>query len=697
MLVRGKGIMKTYQADQIRNIALLGHSGSGKTTLTEAVLFSTGVTKRQGKVDDGNTVSDFDKEEIARKVSIGMTVVPTELNDIKFNIMDTPGYFDFVGETYGALRASEGAVLLIDASSGIEVGAEKAWKILEKHSKPRIIYVNKMDKENVQLDKLLSELKEKFGDKIVPFALPIGKSNDFKGFVSVVTGKAYEYDGHTRKEISLTDEQTSEIEEIKESLMEKVAESDEELMEKYFEGEEFTPDEISRGLKIAVSQGDLVPLIVGSAEKAMGCDFLLEVVKRYIPSPAEVAAIKAMKDEKEVEIKIDSKEPFSAIIFKTIVDPFVGKLSIFKVSTGKITKDMEIYNPNKDRIEKLGGLFVLRGKNQIEVQEVLAGDIAATSKLQYTQTGDSLIDKSFGVQYQRIEYPQPTLFLTVEPKSKGDEEKIGTSLQKLTEEDPTFVLERNSETKELLIGGQGNMQLTVIVDKLKNRFGVEVVLKSPKIAYRETIKGTSSVQGKHKKQSGGAGQYGDVHIRFEPTTEDFIFEEEVFGGAVPRNFFPAVEKGIRESLEHGVLAGYPVVNVKAVLFDGSYHPVDSNEIAFKIAASLAFKKGMEAAKPILLEPIVKVQINIPETYMGDVMGDMNKRRGRILGMEQQEDGSQLVIAEAPHSEMFEYAIDLRSMTQARGSFTMEFVRYEEVPSGIAEKIIADAKAEKENN
>ncbi|MBC8588027.1 elongation factor G [Paratissierella segnis] len=689
--------MKTYQTDEIRNIALLGHSGSGKTTLTEAVLFSTGVTKRQGRVDDGNTVSDFDKEEIARKVSIGMTVVPTELSDIKFNIMDTPGYFDFVGETYGALRASEGAVLLIDASSGIEVGAEKAWKILEKHNKPRIIFANKMDKDNVQFGKLLSELKEKFGDKIVPFALPIGQSNDFKGFACVITGKAYEYDGNVRKEISLTDELASEIEEIREGLMEKVAESDEELMEKYFEGEEFTPDEISKGLKIAISQGDLVPLIVGSAEKTMGCDFLLEVVERYIPSPAEVGSIKAIKDEKEIEIKVDSKEPFSAIIFKTIADPFVGKLSIFKVLTGKITKDMEIYNPNKERSEKLGGLFVLRGKNQIEVQEVLAGDIAATSKLQYTQTGDSITDKNFGIEYSRIEYPQPTLFLTVEPKTKGDEEKIGTSLQRLTEEDPTFVLERNSETKELLIGGQGNMQLAVIVDKLKNRFGVDVVLKSPKIAYRETIKGTSSVQGKHKKQSGGAGQYGDVHIRFEPTTEDFIFEEEVFGGAVPRNFFPAVEKGIRESLDHGVLAGYPVVNVKAVLFDGSYHPVDSNEMAFKIAASLAFKKGIEAAKPILLEPIVKVQINIPEDYMGDVMGDMNKRRGRILGMEQQADGSQIVIAEAPHAEMFEYAIDLRSMTQARGSFTMEFVRYEEVPSNIAEKIIAEAKAEKENN
>ena len=444
-----------------------------------------------------------------------------------------------------------------------------------------------------------------------------------------------------------------------------------------------------------VQNGDLVPVIIGSAEQSIGVDFLLNIVKNYMPNPIEVGVNKGYKGEEEVERKVDINEPFSAIVFKTIVDPFVGKLSLFKVLSGKITKDSELYNVSKDSVEKLGGLFVLRGKNQIEVPEVVAGDIGATSKLQVTQTGDSLCDKSNPTLYERIEYPQPTLFLAVEPKAKGDEEKIGTSLHRLTEEDPTFVVERNPETKQLLIGGQGNMQLTVIIDKLKNTFGVEVNLINPKVAYRETIKGTASVQGKHKKQSGGAGQYGDVHIRFEPTDEEFVFEEEVFGGAVPKNFFPAVEKGLRESIEQGILAGYPVVNVKAVLFDGSYHPVDSNEMAFKIAASLAFKKGMEAAKPILLEPVMKVEVLIPEDYMGDVMGDMNKRRGRILGMDQQDDGSQLVIAEAPQAELFEYAIDLRSMTQARGSFTMEFIRYDEVPANIAEKIIEEAKAEKE--
>lgn len=427
----------------------------------------------------------------------------------------------------------------------------------------------------------------------------------------------------------------------------------------------------------------------------MGVDFLLNVATNYMPNPTEVGDNKGLKGEEEVIRKVDASEPFSAIIFKTIVDPFVGKLSLFKVKSGKITKDSEIYNVSKDKTEKLGGLFVLRGKEQIEVSEIVAGDIGATSKLSVTQTGDTLCDKSNPTLYDRIEYPQPTLFLAVEPKSRDDEEKIGTSLQRLTEEDPTFVVDRNAETKQLLIGGQGNMQLSVIIDKLKNTFGVEVNLISPKVAYRETIKGKADVQGRHKKQSGGAGQYGDVFIRFEPCEEEFVFEEEVFGGAVPRNYFPAVEKGLVECLEEGVLAGYPVVNLKAVLYDGSYHPVDSNEMAFKIAASLAFKKGMVEANPILLEPIMKVEVLVPEDYMGDVMGDMNKRRGRILGMEPQADGSQLVIAEAPQAELFEYAIDLRSMTQARGSFTMEFLRYEEVPSNIAEKIIEEAKAEKE--
>ncbi|MGM0395735.1 MAG: elongation factor G [Bacillota bacterium] len=689
--------MKAYSTEKIRNVALLGHSSNGKTTLTEAMLFATGVTTRQGKVTEGNTMSDFDKQEIARKVSIGTSVIPVEWNNTKFNILDTPGYFDFIGEMYGAKRASEGSVLLVDASSGIEVGTEKAWKNLEKYDTPRIIFANKMDKENINFDKLLEDLISQFGDKIVPFAYPTVTGEGFKGFANLIDEVAYEYDGKNRKEVPLNEEQKAKIDEYREIFMERIALSEEELMEKYFEGIPFTKEEVTRGIRGSVSSGALVPLVVGSAEKTIGADFLLDVIQRYIPSPSDVGSVKGTKNGEEIIRKVDVSEPFSAIVFKTIVDPFVGKLTLFKVVSGKLTKDTDLYNSTKEKTEKLGGLFLLRGKNQVEVSEIMAGDIGATSKLQYTQTGDTLCDKNDQTLYETIRYPQPTLFMAVEPKNKGDEEKIGTSLNKMIDEDPTFVIERNAETKQLLIGGQGNMQLTVIVDKLKTNFGVDVVLKNPTIAFRETIKGSSTVQGKHKKQSGGAGQYGDVHMKFEPCEEEFIFEEQIFGGSVPRNFWPAVEKGVRESLDHGILAGYPVVNVKAILFDGSYHDVDSNEMAFKIAASIAFKKGMEEANPILLEPIVRVEVSIPEGYMGDVMGDMNKRRGRILGMEQQEDGSQKIIAEAPHVEMFQYAIDLRAMTQARGSFTMEFSRYEEVPQMIAEKIIAQAKANKENN
>ncbi len=686
--------MKVYQTEQIRNIALIGHGSSGKTTLTEALLFSTGVTNRPGRVDDGNTMSDFDKEEIARKVSIATSVIPIEWQDVKFNLLDTPGYFDFVGDVYSALRASESALILVDASAGVEVGTEKSWKYAQEYNLPRAIFVNKMDKENVNFNKVLDNIKNNFGDKVLPFTLPIGEAENFKGIVDVIEEVAYEYDGKNSKKVDIPADIHSQIEEIKDQLMEKVAETDEALMEKYFEGEAFTEEEITKGIKLAIKNGDLVPLLVGSAEKIIAVDTILKLFKNFMPSPLDRDVNVGYKGDEKVERKLDINQPFSAIVFKTIVDPFVGKLSIFKVLSGKLTKEQDLYNSSKGKSEKLGGLFVLRGKNQIEVPEIVAGDIGATAKLQLTQTCDTLCDKANPIVYERIQYPEPTLFFAVEPKAKGDDEKISASLHRLTEEDPTFVVNRNSETKQLLIGGQGNMQLAVVVNKLKNNFGVDVNLKKPKVAYRETIRGTASVQGKHKKQTGGAGQYGDVHIRFEPCEEDFIFAEEVFGGAVPKNFFPAVEKGLRESLEHGVLAGYPVVNVKATLFDGSYHPVDSNEMAFKIAASLAFKKGMEQANPVLLEPIMRLEIMVPEDYTGDIMGDMNKRRGRILGMEPKEDGYQLVIAEAPQAELFEYAIDLRSMTQARGSFKMEFVRYEEVPAHIAEKIIEEAKAEK---
>ncbi|MDH8679895.1 elongation factor G [Fusibacter bizertensis] len=691
--------MKNYAVDKIRNVAFLGHGGSGKTTLTEALLYTTNVTTRMGKVDDGNTVSDYDKEEINRKFSIGTSLIPIEWNDHKYNFLDTPGYFDFVGETLSALRVSGGAVIMVDASSGIEVGTEKAWNFTEKRNMPKIIFLNKMDKENVNYVKVLKELKDTFGKKIAPFCIPIGEGGDFKGFVNVVDQIGREFNGTQCVDAPIPKDMEAKVKPIRDWLIEAVAESDEELMMKYFEGETFTNEEIHEGLRQGVIAGDIVPVLVGSAEKRIGIHTMMNMIYDYFPTPKEMndGVYKGTNPDTEEAIDrvLDDNEPFSAFVFKTIVDPFVGKISLFKVYSGTAKKDMEIINASKDEKERITSLFLLRGKEQLEVDKVIAGDIGATAKLQHTETGDTLCDKDHPIKYTGINMPRPALFMAIEPKSKGDEEKIHSSLHRLTEEDPSFVLERNKETRQTLLGGQGSMQVQVITSKLKNLFGVEVTLEDPKIAYRETIKGVATVQGKHKKQSGGAGQYGDIHVKFEPCNEPFIFEEKIFGGSVPRQYIPAVEKGIQESLEHGVLAGCQVVNLKATLLDGSYHPVDSSEMAFKLAAHLAFKKGMEQAQPILLEPITHVEIYIPDEYMGDIMGDMNRRRGRILGMEPNESGYQKVIAEAPQSEMFAYATDLRSMTQARGWFNMSVERYEEVPMQIALKIIEQVKKDNE--
>ena len=688
--------MKGYPSDKIRNVALVGHSGCGKTILTEAMLFTTKVTNRLGKVEDGNTVSDFDKEEIARRISISTSIIPIEWKDYKYNILDTPGYFDFVGELNSALRVASGAILLVDASGGIEVGTEKAWKYTTERNMPKFIFINKMDKENVNFDKILSDLRDKFGKAVAPFAIPLGEMNSFKGFINVVDMIAREYNGKECVDKPLTEDMMDSISSIREMLIESVAESDEVLMEKYFGGEEFTTEEIHEGLRKGIMSGSIVPVLVGSAVNNIGIHTLLNMISEYMPSPVDSKPYEGInaKDGKPALRKPAVTEPFSGYVFKTIVDPYVGKISLIKVKSGKLSADMEIYNPEKDENEKVGNLFLLRGKNQIPVDKVEAGDIAAIAKLQYASTGDTLCDKAQPIKYNRIEFPEPTLFMAVEPKAKGDEEKIGVGLNRLTEEDPTFVVIRNAETKQTLVGGQGDIHIGVITNKLKHKFGVDVQLTDQKIPFRETIKGKSDVQGKHKKQSGGHGQYGDVKIRFEPAPEEFIFTEEIFGGSVPRQYVPAVEKGLRECLENGVLAGYPVVNLKAVLYDGSYHDVDSSEMAFKIAASLAFKKGIEMAKPVLLEPIMHVEIVVPEDYMGDIMGDMNKRRGRILGMEPIGDGHQKVIAEAPQVELLKYAIDLRAMTQARGSFTLKFDRYEEMPQHLSQKVIESSKTEK---
>lgn len=692
--------MKNYTVDKIRNVAFLGHGGSGKTTLAEALLFTTKVISRMGKVEDGNTVSDYDKEEINRGFSISTAVVPIEWQDHKYNFLDTPGYFDFVGDVFGALRVAGGAVIMVDASSGIEVGTEKAWNFTEKRNMPKIIFLNKMDKDNVNYVKVIKELKDTFGKKIAPFCIPMGEGPEFRGFVNVVDMIGREFNGKQCVDAAIPKDMEPRIKPIRDMLIEAVAESDEELMMKYFEGEEFSIEEIHEGLRKGVISGDIVPVVVGAAEKRIGIHTLMDMIFDYFPTPKELSDgvyQGAHPETGETELrKVETSEPFSAFVFKTIVDAFVGKISLFKVYSGEAKKDMEILNANKDEKEKFGNLFLMRGKEQLEVDSVIAGDIGATAKLQHTETGDTLCDRDHPIQYNSMNLPKPALFQAIEPKSKGDEEKIVSSLHRLTEEDPSFIIERNKETKQTLLGGQGTMQIQVITSKLKNLFGVEVTLEGPKVAYRETIKSVATVQGKHKKQSGGAGQYGDVHIKFEPSNEIFIFEEKIFGGSVPRQYIPAVEKGLLESCEKGVLAGCPVVNIKATLLDGSYHAVDSSEMAFKMAAHIAFKKGMEQAKPVLLEPIAHVEIYIPDEYMGDIMGDMNRRRGRILGMEPDEVGYQKVIAEAPQSEMFEYATDLRSMTQARGWFSMRVERYEEVPMQIAVKIIEQIKADNES-
>ena len=686
--------MKGYTSDRIRNVALIGHGGCGKTTLLEALLFDTGVISRMGRVEEKNTVSDYDKMEMEKGYSINATVVSAEYNETMINFVDTPGYFDFVGEMKCALRAVESAIVVVDASSGIQVGTVKAWKAVHSDM-PAFFLINKMDKENVDFDTVLNELRDRFGKIVTPFMLPIMDGQDLKGYVNVVNEKAYKFTEKGSEEIPVPAEKKDQMDEYRQMLIESIAESDEALLEKFFEGEEFTEAEILKGLRAGINAGTLAPVMVCSAAKVIGVKALLEMICDYFPTPLEHKEYVGLNEEDETEIRAcASSEKTSAFVFKTLVDPFVGKISMIKVISGSLKIGSEYYNMHAEKSEKIGKMFFMRGKTQFDTAAAQAGDIVAVAKLQFAKTGDTLCDKASPIRYPRVFFPEPSLFMSVEPKTKGDDEKIGTGLNKLMEEDPSFTVMRNAETHQTLVGGQGEIQIGIITTKLKEKFGVDVILGQQRIPYRETIKGTSDVQGKHKKQSGGAGQYGDVWIRFSPSPEEFEFAEELFGGSVPKNYVPAVEKGLRESLEKGPLAGYKVVNVKAVLYDGSYHDVDSNEMAFKIAASLAFKKGIVEAKPILLEPIMHVEVLIPDEYMGDVMGDMNKRRGRILGMEPQGD-EQKLIADVPMAEMLSYAITLRSMTQARGSFRMQFARYEEVPAQMVEKIIEEAKRDEE--
>ncbi|MBE5767974.1 MAG: elongation factor G [Clostridiales bacterium] len=687
--------MAEYITTNIRNIALMGHGGEGKTTLTEAMLFAAGIIDRQGKVEDGTTTTDFEQEEIKRGCSISAACAPIDWNDKMLNIIDVPGYFDFIGEMVGPLRVVESACIVVSGVTGFNVGAEKAFKNAVKQGVGRMFVINQMDRDHANFDRVTQQLRDRHGSCVVPVLMPIGEGPEFRGVINVLEKKAYEGAYSKSHEVPMPDNMKDKVEKAFEYLTEQAAAADDDLMMKYLEEGELNYDEILIGFRKGMKNGDIVPVCACSALTGVGVTRMMDLMAKYLPSPAhegiEHDGFNPRTGEAQVRTCKDD-QPFSAFIYKTIADPFVGKLSLFRIFSGVLTPQTILYNVNKDKTEKSSGLYILRGKKQVSKQTLHAGDLGAFSKLQYTSTGDTLADYQNPIQYPGLVYPTPCMSKAVYASKQGEEDKIFSGLSRLMEEDPSIVIEKNTETTETLLSGQGEMHLEVIRNRLLNKFGANAILQDPKIPYRETIRKAVKVQGRHKKQSGGHGQFGDVWIEFSPILDedvDFEFVDAVVGGVVPRNFIPSVEKGLRDNLVHGVLAGYPMVHLRAKLYDGSYHPVDSSEMAFKTAARIAYKKGCADASPVLLEPIMHVEVTVPDEYMGDIMGDMNKRRGRIIGMTQT-DGQQRVEAEAPQSEMFKYATDLRSMTQARGSFTMTFERYEEVPANVAEKIIANA-------
>lgn len=641
--------MKVYDSNDLRNVAILGHSGCGKSNLIDALAYTTNISKKMPKLSD----------KVNMTYSIGLD--PIEYNGIKYNLLDTPGYFDFSGEVISSLRASDAAIIVIDATSPIQVGTEKSLELTE--NMPKIMFINKIDNEKARYKDAIEMLREKYDNKIVPMISPIYKDKKFVKLHNVLENLDDDLDGEFKEQVSS----------VKEALMEHIAETDDEVLDKYFNGEELSPQEIQKGIIIGIQSGDIIPVICGSTINNIGSEEILQTIGSYIQPKAT---------EKE--------KPLRALVFKTMVDPFIGKMSYIKVVEGQIKKDTEIVNVNKDVKEKITNLYTMKNGELEEVDCANAGDIVIVTKMNSLKTGNTLAERSGVSLLEEIDLPKPQIYFSVVPKNKGEEDKIGSSLNKIAEEDPTIHWYRNAETKQTLVGGQGELHINTVKNKLKEKFGVDVDLEDIKVAYRETIKSSSDVQGKHKKQSGGHGQYGDVKIKFTRCSDDFEFAEEIFGGSVPKSYIPAVEKGLKDSMQKGILAGYPVTNIKATLYDGSYHDVDSSEMAFKMAAGLAFKKGMEEAQPILLEPIMKLTITVPEEYMGDVMGDINKRRGKILGMEPDDKGRQVIYAEAPQSETFKYAIDLRSMTQGRGFFEMELAKYNEVPQQLASKIIAEA-------
>ena len=694
--------MNIYTTDKIRNVVLLGHGGSGKTSLAEAFGYLSGITSRMGKVDDGNTLSDYSKEEQKRHFSISTSVIPIEWEGYKINIIDAPGYFDFVGEVEEAVSAAGAAIIVVNGKSGIEVGTQKAWELCEKYKLPRFIYVSNMDVDNASFRQVVEDMTNLYGKKMAPFHLPIRENEKFVGYINVITESGNRWEGKEVVPCEVPDYSQANLQICRDTLMEAVAETSEEFMERYFGGETFSEAEIRAALRTNVCDGSIVPMTMGSNILCQGMYTLLDDIVKYMPSPEnrEVAGIN-LKTNEIYHADYDFAKAKSAYIWKTIVDPFIGKYSLIKVNSGVLKTDDLLYNVDRDIEEKIGKIYVLQGNKPIEVSELHAGDIGALAKLTAARTGNSLSTKATTIKYGKFDISTPYTYMRYKPKNKADVDKISQALQKMTHEDLTIRVVNDSENRQTLLYGMGDQHLDIVVSRLLNEYKVEIELSRPKIAYKETIKKQSDVEYKYKKQSGGHGQYGHVKMRFSPSgdlTKPYEFATEVVGGAVPKNFFPAVEKGIQESVGRGPLAAYPVVGVKAVLYDGSYHPVDSSEMAFKTAAIQAFKKGVMEADPVLLEPIMSLKVTVPDAYTGDIMGDLNKRRGRVLGMTPMSGGKQIIEADIPMSGLFGYCTDLRSMTGGRGDYSYEFARYEQAPSDVQEKEVA-ARAAKvaENN
>lgn len=686
--------MKTYPVERIRNVAVVGHGGVGKTSVVEALLFCAGAVERLGRVDEGTATTDFDPEEVRRKITIYAATAPLEWRDHKVNLVDTPGYPDFVGEAYGALRVADAALFVVDALSGVQVQTEKLWKVADRQGLPRFVFVNRLDRENAQFVRAVEGLQARFGTHVVPLQVPLGTDGAVHGVVDLVSMRAYRYEDGRPQEVELPEDAREEAQRWREKLVEEAAESSDALLEQYLESGELSEEDLRRGLRAGVASGRVVPVLCGVAVQVLGARELLDALVELGPGPADRPPEVSLDGE---SLHPDPTGALAALVFKTTADPYVGRLSFFRVYSGSLRSDSQVYNATKERSERVGQLYQLRGKQQIPVGEVTAGDIGVVAKLSETQTNDTLCSKDHPVRLRPVEFPKPAIAMTVEPKSKQDEDKLGQALARLAEEDPTLHVEHDPESKKTILSGLGESHLEIVADRLRRKFHVEVQLGQPHVPYRETIRRKATAEGRYVKQTGGRGQYGVCTIEIEPLSRGagYEFVDKIFGGAIPQQFRPSVDKGVRKAMEEGVLAGYPVVDVRVTLVDGKTHPVDSSDIAFQIAGSLAFKKAAEQAGVVLLEPIMNVSVTVPEDLVGDVIGDLNGKRGRIQGMEPNADGTTTVRAQVPMAEMLRYASDLRSITGGRGFFEASFSHYEEVPPHIAQKVVEEAARQRQ--